>query len=135
MKEVGLPYTFGVHVKQHNYFRNNLVFLKKIIYLLYFCAVLHLCCCTGLVLVAESGVLSSLSCGARASPWGGFSWCRAQALGFSVVVNMSLAAPQEMESSQRRDQTRVPRIGRWILNHCTGREVLAIFYIKHTSVL
>ena len=28
-----------------------------------------------------------------------------------------------MGSSQTRDQTRVPCIGRWILNHCTTREV------------
>ena len=130
---MGLPYTSGVCVKWHNYFRNNLAFLKKKVYLL----TLFLCCAASLLL---HGAFSScrewglfLSCSAWASPGVGFSWCRGQALGCSVVV--SLAAPQEMESSQRRDQTRVPSIGRWILNHCTSREVLAIFYIKHTSAL
>ena len=29
-----------------------------------------------------------------------------------------------MRSSQTRDQTHIPCTGRWILNHCTTREVL-----------
>ena len=33
-----------------------------------------------------------------------------------------LAAPRHMGSSRTRDQTRVPCIGRQILNHCTTRE-------------
>ena len=36
---------------------------------------------------------------------------------------MGLAAQWQSESSQTRDQTRVPCIGRWILNHWTTREV------------
>ena len=34
-----------------------------------------------------------------------------------------LVAPQHVGSSQTRAQTRVPCIGRWILNHCATREV------------
>ena len=36
---------------------------------------------------------------------------------------MGLAAPQHVESSQTRDQTRIPCIGRWILIHCSTGEV------------
>ena len=42
----------------------------------------------------------------------------------SVVVAMGLAALQHVESSPTRDQTGVPCIGRWIITHCTTREVL-----------
>ena len=38
---------------------------------------------------------------------------------------MGTAAPQHVESSQTRDGTRVPCLGRWILNHWTTREVLS----------
>ena len=34
-----------------------------------------------------------------------------------------LVAPQHVGSSRTRAQTRAPCIGRWILNHCTTREV------------
>ena len=37
---------------------------------------------------------------------------------------MGLVAPRHVGSSQTRAQTRVPCIGRWILNHCATREVL-----------
>ena len=37
---------------------------------------------------------------------------------------MSLVAPKHLESSQTRDQTCVPYIGRWILSHYAIREVL-----------
>ena len=36
---------------------------------------------------------------------------------------MGLAAPQRVGSSWIRDRTRVPCIGRRILNHCATREV------------
>ena len=39
-----------------------------------------------------------------------------------------LVDPQQMESSHTRDQTHVPCIGRWILNHCTTREVLQVYF-------
>ena len=36
---------------------------------------------------------------------------------------MGLVAPRHVGSSLTRDQTRVPCIGRWILNHCATGEV------------
>ena len=36
---------------------------------------------------------------------------------------MGLVAPQHVGSSRSRDRTHVSCIGRWILNHCTTREV------------
>ena len=36
---------------------------------------------------------------------------------------MGLVAPRYVESSRTREQSRVPCIGRWILKHCTTREV------------
>ena len=81
------------------------------------------------------------SFGARASHWGGFSCCGARALGAqaSVVVvrghsscglralvhwlwRTGLVARWHVESSWTRAWTRVPCIGRQILNHCTSRE-------------
>ena len=35
-----------------------------------------------------------------------------------------LIVPRHVESSQTRDRTRVPCIGRWILNHCITWEAL-----------
>ena len=44
-------------------------------------------------------------------------------------MGLGLVAPQHMESSWTRAQTRVPCIGRWILNHCTTREALIFFLL------
>ena len=41
---------------------------------------------------------------------------------------MGLVAPRHVGSSQTRAQTRVPCIGRQILNHCATREALPIFF-------
>ena len=40
---------------------------------------------------------------------------------------MGLVAPRHVGSSQTRARTRVPCIGRRILNHCTTREAQALF--------
>ena len=59
-----------------------------------------------------------------------FSCCRAWALGYvsfsSCVTQTGLVYLQQVESSQTRDQTHVPCIGRWSLNHRTIREVQMI---------
>ena len=51
---------------------------------------------------------------------------------------MGLAAPWHVESSQTRDRTCVPCIGRWILYHWTTKEVHGLFFkvekLKHVSV-
>ena len=43
-----------------------------------------------------------------------------------VVVALGLVAPQQVGSSQTRDRTHVPCIGRQILNRWTTREVLVL---------
>ena len=85
----------------------------------------------GLSVVAASGG-ATLRCSARASHCGGFSCCGAQAVertGFSRCGTWAqklwltgLDAPQHVGSSRTRARTRVPCIGRRILNHCTTRE-------------
>ena len=41
---------------------------------------------------------------------------------------MGLVAPRHVGSSQTRDRTRVPCIGRWILNHWATREARLITF-------
>ena len=41
-----------------------------------------------------------------------------------------LAAPRHVESSQTKDRTCVPCIGRWILNHWPTRKVAKVFQIN-----
>jgi len=74
---------------------------------------------------------------------GGFSCYGAQAPGHmdtvvmaqglqradSVVVVRGLVSPQHVGSSCTRDQTGVPCIARWILNHWTTREAHAMMTI------
>ena len=85
----------------------------------------------GLSLVAASGGYSSLQCvgfslrqllllwsmGSRRM---GFSSCGTWA---QQLWHTGLVAPMHVESSQTRDGTHVPCIGRQILNHCATREV------------
>ena len=42
---------------------------------------------------------------------------------------MGLAAPRHVATSQARDRTRVPCIGRWTLKHWTPREVYGESYL------
>ena len=99
---------------------------------------------TGFLQLRRPG--ATLCCGAGASHCGGFSCCRARALGAraSVVVamwaqqlwlagsraqawelwHMGLVAPWHVGSSGTRARTRVPCIGRRILNHGATREAL-----------
>ena len=51
--------------------------------------------------------------------------CRLQSAG-SVVVAHGLSCSAALGSSWTRAGTRVPCIGRWILNHCTTREALRL---------
>ena len=95
--------------------------------------VLALRCCTwAFSSCGEWGLISS--CSALASHCGGFSCCRAQALGHRDFSSCSIWAQelwhwgvvmvQHVGSSCTEDQTHVPCIGRWIPIHCTTREVL-----------
>ena len=93
----------------------------------YFLAALGLHCSTrAFSSCSEQGLLSS--CGVRASHCGGFSCCRAQALGhicFSSCSKGSVAL-LHVGSSQTRDWTCAPCIGKWTLNHWTTRDVYRI---------
>ena len=51
----------------------------------------------------------------------GFSGCSTQA---QLLWLTGLVAPHHVESSQTRDRTCVPCIGRWFLIYCTTREVV-----------
>ena len=75
-----------------------------------------------LSLFAASG--ATLHRGARASHYGGLSCCRAQAPDAQAqwLWRTGLVAPRHVGSSQTRARTRVPCIGRQILNHCATRE-------------
>ena len=53
----------------------------------------------------------------------------AQALG-----PMSFVAPRHVESSQTREQTQVPCIGSWILNHWTTGRVLDFLFSDPSSL-
>ena len=69
---------------------------------------------------------ATLHRGARASHYRGLSCCGAQAPDAQAqqLWLTGPAAPRHMGSSQTRARTRVPCIGRQILNHCATREAL-----------
>ena len=91
----------------------------------------------GLSLFATSRGYSS--CGPRASHCGGFSYCRAQALGSVVVVHgcpnycPAVVAPQHVGPSQTRDWNCVPCIASQILNHQTTREAPKVASFWHDN--
>ena len=68
------------------------------------------------------GLLSG--CGMWASRWGGFSCCKAGALGIWAhqLQFTCLVVPRHVESSQIRVQTHQRCNGRQILNYCTPRK-------------
>ena len=77
------------------------------------------------------------SCGTGASHCSGFSCCRTQSLG-ARLSNYSwssleyrctgLVALRRVWSSQTRNRTGVPCIGRWILNHWATWDVLCVSF-------
>ena len=75
---------------------------------------------------------ATLHRGARASRYRGLSCCGAQAPGAQAqqLWLTGPAAPWHVGSSQTRARTRVPCIGRQILNHCATREALLSFFKK-----
>ena len=78
--------------------------------------------CEGFLQLWQAG--ATLHRGARASHYRGLSCCRAQAPDAQAqqLWLTGLVAPRQVGSSQTRARTRVPCIGRQILNHCTTRE-------------
>ena len=104
-----------------------LFFLKEIgvnlfIYLLIFSFVGSSFLCEGLLQLRQAG--AALHCGARASHYHNLSRCGAQAPDAQAQQPWltGLVPPRHVGSSQTRAQTRVPCIGRQILNHCATRE-------------
>ena len=78
--------------------------------------------CTGFL--SPWSVGTTLRCGVQASHCGDFCRCRAQALGMQasgVLVHGGLVASWHVVSSQTRDWTHVPCIGRRLPVHCTTR--------------
>ena len=84
----------------------------------------------GLSLVVASGGHSSLRCAGLSLSWPLFAEHRLQTRRLSSCGSRALVAPWHVGSSQTRARTRVPCIGRQILNHCATREAQRIhFYI------
>ena len=52
----------------------------------------------------------------------------------SVVLVLGFSCPKACGILLDRDQTHVPCIGRWILNHWTTREVLVLFFLETENV-
>ena len=122
----------------------KIIFLVYFIYLfIYFWLRWVFLAACGLSLVAASGGYSSLWCAGFSLLWllllrstgskcTGFSSCGtwAQQLWLAgsraqvqELWHTGLVAPRHVGSSRTRARTRVPCIGRWILNHCATREV------------
>ena len=72
------------------------------------------------------------NCGVQASCWGLFSHCRAwpPTVPLQELWHTGSVAPRRVGSSQTRDQTGVPCITRWILNHWTTEEALYLILMS-----
>ena len=93
------------------------------------CFVYSLSCCSELVHgLLTVVVLPVAEC--RLEGLAGFNSCRALA---QWLWHTGLVVPQHVESSQTRDQTCVPCIGRQILILCTTREI-PVIYFKYSRV-
>ena len=96
----------------------------------------------GLFLVAESGGYSSWGCVGFSLPWllplqstgsrcTRFTSCSSWALGsWAVLWSVGLGVLQHVGSSPTKDQTGVPCIASWILNHWTTRETSVSLVVK-----
>ena len=118
-----------------------LFFLKFIYLFIYFWRHWVFIAARGLSLVVASGGRSLLRCTAFSLWWllllrstgprrVGFSSCGTLAQQLWLA---GLVAPQHVGSSKTRARTRVPCIGRWILNHCATREALLILLELSTA--
>ena len=107
----------------------------------------------GLSVVVASGGNSSLRCTGFSLRWplllrstgsrhAGFSSCGTQAQQLWLTGSRApaqqlwhtgLVVPRHVGSSQTRDPTRVPCIGRRILNYCTTREVSSLLFLNNLS--
>ena len=88
---------------------------------------------------------TTLHCGAQASRCSGFSLLPSMDSGHTDFSScsmwaqslwlMGLVAPRHVKSSQTRDRTDVPCVGRRILTHCTTREVPEKFKLHNVLAL
>ena len=109
--------------KKDFFLKEFLYFYFLFIYLFIFGCVGYSFLCKGFLQLRQAG--ATLHHGAQASHYCGLSCCRAQAPDAQAqqLWLTGPAAPRHVGSSQTRARTRVPCIGRQILNHCATREV------------
>ena len=90
--------------------------------------------CEGFLQLRQVG--ATLHRGARASHYRGLSCCGAQAADAQAqqLWLTGPVAPRHVGSSQTRARTRVPCIGRQILNHCATREALLFHLYSRVRV-
>ena len=146
---MGLKGVF-MSVNMHHFifkFFQTIVFYLFIYLFIYFWLRWVFVAARGLSLVVVSGRYSSLRCAGFSLRWRlllrstgsrcmGFSSCSTWAQQLWLVGSRTQAkqswrtgfvALRHVGSSRTRDRTRVPCIGRQILNHCVTREVPALF--------
>ena len=111
-----------------------------------FLTILGLHCCTVFCSCSELGLLfsrGSLCSTGFPLRWFLLLWnTGSRHMGFSSCSSwaqqlwcLGLAAPWQVKSSQTRNQTCVPCIGRWILNHWTTVEVPFLSHLKEAPHL
>ena len=90
--------------------------------------------CEGFLQLRQAG--ATLHRDARASRYRGLSCCGAQAPDAQAQQPWLTgpAAPRHAGSSQARARTRVPCLGRRILNLCATREALVLLFFKNSSL-
>ena len=106
----------------------------KIIYLFIYFYFLWLCwvlvSVPGLSLVAASGGHSSSRCAGLSPSWPLLLRSTGSRHAGSVIVAHGPSCSAHVGSSQTRARTRVPCIGRQILNHCATREARIKVFLK-----
>ena len=109
-------------------------FFNFTLYLFIFCCVGSSFLCKAFLQLQQAG--ATLHHGARASHRRGLSCCGAQAPDAQAqqLWLTGLVAPRHVGSSQTRARTRVPCIGRQVLDHCATREALIVVLI-HSSLM
>ena len=107
-------------------------FLKSI-YLFNLLVLVDLYCCTwAFSSCREQGLLFVGMCGLLLLQSTGFGSCSSWALGsWAVLWSVGLVVLQYVGSSWTKDQTGVPCIARWILNHRTTRETSVSLMVEN----
>ena len=108
----------------------DIYFIYLFIYLFIFGCVGPSFLCEGSLQLRQAGATPHR--GARASRYHGLSCCGAQAPDAQAqqLWHAGLVAPRHVGSSQTRARTRVPCIGRQILNHCATREAPWLIFLS-----